>query len=97
MYKPKQIYRVSSSHSKPFASDFQKAEKLGDKILKAFKYGADFGAQSSVTYDADADPDSADFRHEVDVLCDPNQDFTDIAEHFGKIVEQSAPPQETNE
>lgn len=72
-------------------------ETLGDKIVKAFSYGADMGEQVSVQYDCNVDPESKDYKHEVDVLSEPNADFFDIAEQFGEMVEQSAPPQETNE
>lgn len=68
-------------------------ETLGDKIVKAFSYGADMGVQVSVQYDENVDPDSKEYNHEVDVLSEPNADFFDIAEQFGEMVDQLAPPQ----
>lgn len=77
------VSRQVASHrrfNEPFNKDGSTFETLGDKILKATKYGADIG--SPVTVSGDADDENG-----VDVLSSPNHDFFDIADEFGCLVD----------
>lgn len=68
---------VFNPKNEPFRS-------LGDMIDSALEYGIDIGSPAVVQYDeTDA--------NEVDVLTDPNHDFFDIAESFGREVDAPAP------
>lgn len=98
MYRKLNVNRSYARHTPmTLGTEDRTFETLGDKIIAASKYGSDMGVSMSVSYDENADPDSKNYKHEVDVLGDPNFDFFDIAEQFGEMVEQSAPSPETNE
>lgn len=64
-------------------------EFLGDKIVKAAKYGADLGVTVSVNFDENV-VDGGD-AHEVDVLASPNMDFFDIVEQTGRMADAPTP------
>lgn len=77
------VKRLVYSHHKsnnPFNKDGSEFCTLGDKILKATKYGADIGSPVTVTGDAEDE-------NGVDVLSSPNHDFFDIADEFGRLVD----------
>lgn len=76
------VRRCVCSHNRsnePFNKDGSTFETLGDKILKATKYGADLGSPVVVSGDSE--------ETGVDVISSPNHDFFDIAEEFGRLVD----------
>lgn len=82
--------RVRPRSCNPFVEFVgEPGELLGDKIIKAAKYGADLGASVSVNFDEDV-VDGGD-AHEVDILASPNMDFFDIAEQTGRMADVSTP------
>lgn len=76
---------TASTIKNTFNPNNEPYESLGDKILTAAHYGSDIGTPAVVQYDKS---DSED----VDVFTDPNHDFFDIAESYGKQMHNPAPP-----
>lgn len=73
------------SQLNPFNDDDAEFVCLEDRIKLATESGADIGARVNPQYDADD-------TNDIDIMCSLRHDAMDIAEAFGKMPEQVAPP-----